>query len=480
LHPARFDAISVDLPLIDTLLGAHRMKYLALASSRARLGPAAALVLLLAAGCGASGAGSGAAGAGAAQGTGGSAGVGGGLAGTGGAPSAPALRAAGVAVGAAHSCALLLDGRVACWGDGAHGQLGDGMSGAGYVRTVPAVVPGLAGVKAIRAGGDTTCALTGSAAVCWGDGAFGQLGDGMSGDGYRSATPVAVAGLDAVVDLSVSGTNACAARADGTVRCWGRNAPEQWLGFDSTDCGPYSVTTGQGPATLVSIPCEPSPRKVPGAGGAVAVASGGEHNCARLDAGGASCWGADNFGQLGDAMSGLDAHNGTPSDVQGLGKVRILALGSAHTCGVVGDALAVRCWGDNSYGQLGLGTKAIDSYKTTPTEVVGVSGVVDLDAAGQTTCAVLSDGTVSCWGDTSTVLPVSPSKGGALLPTPVPGVAGVVEARTGGAHVCARMTDAGVVCWGLGDRGQLGNGSVHIADFSLAPVGLADTQGGPG
>ena len=158
-----------------------------------------------------------------------------------------------------------------------------------------------------------------------------------------------------------------------------------------------------------------------------------------------------------------------------------LALGSSHTCGgVVGDARRVRCWGDNSYGQLGLGSKAIDSYKTKPTEVKGLTGVVDLDAAGQTTCAALSDGGVWCWGDTSTVLPVSPSKGSALVPTPVPGVGAAIEVRTSGAHACARLMNLSVVCWGQDDRGQLGNGSTHIAYFSLAPVVMAQTLGGPG
>ena len=454
------------------------MKHLTPALMRPLLGTSAALVLLFVAGCSPTASVLG--GTGTSAGSGGSAGVGGGLDGTGGAASGVPLRATGIAVGAAHGCALLEDGRVACWGSGAHGQLGDGKAGAGHLRTVPAVVAGLAGVTAIRAGGDTTCAVTAGVARCWGDGAFGQLGDGMSGDGYFSAVPVDVANLDAVTDLSVSGSNACASRSDGTVLCWGRNAPAQWLGFDSTDCGPYSMPMGAKPATLVSVPCETKPRKVPGATGAIAVATGGEHNCAREDLGGASCWGADNFGQLGDGMSGMAAHQVKPTEVQGVGKVLRLALGASHTCGVVGDAHSVRCWGDNSYGQLGLGTKAIDSYKTTPTEVVGVTGVVDLDAAGQTTCAALADGTVSCWGDTSTVLPVSPSKGGALVPTEVPGVAGAIEVRTSGAHACARSMDLRVVCWGQDDRGQLGNGSTHIADFSLAPVVPAQVPGGPG
>jgi len=421
---------------------------------------AALTALLLAAGCGSARAGS--------AGTGGE---GGGAGGGGGGTASSPLRASAVAVGAAHSCAIVEGGAVACWGDGAHGQLGDGGSGKGYQRAVPGPVPGLAGVSAIRAGGDTTCAITAGAVQCWGDGGFGQLGNGVAADGYMSAVPVAVNELSGVVDLSVAGANACAALTDGTVRCWGRNASDAWLGFESADCGPYAVSTGDGGPSLATVPCESSPREVPGTHDAVAVVSGGAHNCLRTAGGIARCWGAGHFGQLGDGHSGPDAFHAEPLSVAGPSDVRGLALGASHTCAVVEPDGGVRCWGDNAFGQLGIGTDALDSYKITPYAVTALEGVVDLHAAARTTCAALADGTAVCWGSTATVLPVSPEKGGsALVPTAVPGVDGVVELRTGGGHVCARLDDDTVSCWGQSDRGQLGTGIIGIADFSMEPV----------
>jgi alpha-tubulin suppressor-like RCC1 family protein len=426
-------------------------------SSLAALGA----LLLAATGCSS-------AGAGGPQGTGGGAAGGAGGASGSGTP----LHGAAIAVGAAHSCAVLENGGVACWGDGARGQLGDGASGTGYHRGQPAKIAGLTGVTLLRAGGDTTCAvIAGGAVVCWGDGAFGQLGDGTAADGHLSAVPVPVSGLMGVVDLGVSGENACAALTDGTVRCWGRNAPEAWLGFDSMDCGPYTVTSGDNGPKAMYVPCESTPKQVPAAKGAVAVASGGEHNCLVTSDGGARCWGADPFGQLGDGVSGPDAYQPDPVEVASLTGVKRLALGSSHTCAIAGAEGAVRCWGDNAYGQLGIGTDSLDSYKITATPVTGLSGIADLHAAARTTCAARADGTVACWGATATVLPVSPQKGGAALsPTDVPGVAGAVEVRTGGSHVCARRDDGMVVCWGTNDRGQLGNGEMGLADFSMAPV----------
>lgn len=403
-------------------------------------------------------------------GTGGSGGWGGGTGGGGGASLVPLLHAEAVAVGASHSCAILEDGRIACWGDGSRGQLGDGNSGKGWQRAAPGVIDGIEDAVAIRAGGDTTCAILGDGGVrCWGDGAFGQLGDGHAEDGYLSAVPVVVKDLAGVVDLAADGANACAVLSDGSVRCWGRNAADAWLGFESADCGPYALNPGD--PTPTGVPCEATPREVPGLHDAVAVESGGGHNCVITKGGTARCWGADHFGQLGDGNSGPDAFHAAPVEVGNLADVQRLALGTSHTCAAAGPAATVLCWGDNAAGQLGIGTNALDSYKITPTDVTSLKSVVDLDAAGRTTCAVLADSTVSCWGDTATVLPVSPEKGGsALVPTPVPGVAGAVAVRTGGAHVCALMADATVTCWGLGDHGQLGTGVIGLAEFSMEPV----------
>ncbi|APR78150.1 BNR repeat domain protein [Minicystis rosea] len=446
-------------PISQRRLSVPRARFLVLV-------PALAMMVGAAVGCSAAEAG----GVGGFGGFGGAGGEGG-SGGEGGAAAVMPLLASAIAVGAGHSCAILTGGGVACWGDGARGQLGDGVSGKGHQRALPNVVPGLSGVTVLRAGGDTTCAIDAGGVKCWGDGAFGQLGDGMASDGYLSAKPVAVVGLEGAVDVSISGSNVCAVRSDGSVYCWGRNAAGGWLGFDSSDCGPYAVATGDGDPALMTIPCEPAPKKVDGAKGAVAVATGGVHNCALAKEGWVMCWGADHFGQLGDGDSGPDAGHSKPIEVYGLKDARRIALGASHTCVIAGDAGGVRCWGDNAYGQLGIGTDALDSYKIKPTDVAMLDSVVDLHAENRTTCAALADGSVVCWGDTATVLPVSPEKSGnALVPTQVPGVAAAVEVRTGGSHVCARLADDTVTCWGLDDRGQLGSGLVGVADFSMLPV----------
>jgi alpha-tubulin suppressor-like RCC1 family protein len=417
------------------------------------------------AGCGASAAGF-------SGGSGGSSGYGGGSNEGGsdtGTFTPPPMHVTEVAVGARHSCAVLQDGSVACWGDGALGQLGDGNAGQNYHRPVAARVLGITGASAIRAGGGTTCALVSGQALCWGDGAYGQLGDGVAKDGYFQPTPVSPKGLTGVVDLSVSATSVCAAIEDGTVRCWGKNSSHMQLGFDSPDCGPYATLDGNGNTVQVTTPCETTPHVVPGAKDAVSVITGGAHACLLTHQGDARCWGADNFGQLGDGVSGPDAISPMPAGVLGLGKVVRLGLGVAHTCAASGDMLDVTCWGDNSFGQLGTGSNALPSYQTQPASVPLVH-VLDLSAVENATCAVLPDQTVQCWGDAAGLLQMPGPKTGTLKPTVAVTVDGASSVRAGGGHACVRKTDATVVCWGLNDRGQVGNGTMGLGDYTLQAV----------
>jgi alpha-tubulin suppressor-like RCC1 family protein/sugar lactone lactonase YvrE len=189
-----------------------------------------------------------------------------------------AAGAVSVATGHYHACALLDDGTVRCWGDNAHGQVGDGTQ---TPRLVPVQVAGLTDAVAIAAGFMHTCALTAGGAVrCWGANDHGQLGDGTT---TMRLTPVAVSGLSIGAVALAAGdgdSHTCAVMGDGTPRCWGAN------------------TNGQlGDGTLVS---RPTPVPVPGLSDGLRVTAGKTHTCALTSAGAVTCWGDDSAGQLGD------------------------------------------------------------------------------------------------------------------------------------------------------------------------------------
>jgi alpha-tubulin suppressor-like RCC1 family protein len=261
-----------------------------------------------------------------------------------------------VALNSIHSCAVRMDGRVACWGDNSAGQLGDG--GATRNRDLPGDVPGLGGVAGLALGSAHTCAwLRDGTARCWGANMGGQLGTGTT---VNSPSPVPVVGLTGVVQMAL-GTHSCARRSDGTVRCWGFN---------------HGGQLGDGTTVMFRT----SPGAVPGLAGVAEIAVGDVLSAAVCG-----------FGPLGD---GTTTARNRPGPVPGLMGVAQIALGQSHGCARLMDG-TVRCWGANTTGQLGDGTR---TNRPTPTVVPGLSGVVHLALGGGHTCARLTDGAVRCWG----------------------------------------------------------------------------------
>ena len=359
----------------------------------------------------------------------------------------------GIAAGAGHACAVTTSGAVECWGGGFRAQLG--------VSPVPVDVVGLSsGAGAIDAGGGVSCALTEAGAVtCWGRNPEGDFGGIATPD---SPVPVDVVGLSSgVCAVSAGGVHTCAVTAAGAAKCWGDNRNGQL-----------------GDGTKVD---SPDPVDVAGlSSGVVAVSAGGSgpgethgQTCAVTAAGAVECWGDNSHGQLGD---GTTTTRLTPVDVVGLSSsVVAVSAGSGHTCALTA-AGAVKCWGDGSQGQIG---NDAFRYSSVPVDVVGLwSGVVAVSAGSSFTCAVTAAGAVKCWGYNGYgELGIGSSAWRSSVPRDVVGLSsGVVAVSAGSAHACA-VTDAGAVeCWGRGHRGQLGNDT--LAEKSREPVDVVGLSSG--
>jgi alpha-tubulin suppressor-like RCC1 family protein len=247
--------------------------------------------------------------------------------------------ATALAGGYEHTCALLSNGTMRCWGGNVEGQLGNGTT-ANPGTNQPVAVSGISGATAITTGAYHTCALLGNGTLrCWGRNGQGQLGDGTF---TRSSAPVPVSGITNAAGVSGGGAHTCAVLSDGTVRCWGDNEFGQ-LGNGTT-------TTSTTPVQVVGI------------GGAIAVSAGWRHTCALLGDGTVQCWGQNQFWQLGN---GTSTNSTTPVRVSGIsGGVGISAGWWHHSCALLGDN-TVRCWGENQWGQLGNGTRTNSATPVT-------------------------------------------------------------------------------------------------------------------
>jgi alpha-tubulin suppressor-like RCC1 family protein len=131
-------------------------------------------------------------------------------------------------------------------------------------------------------------------------------------------------------------------------------------------------------------------------GGAQAVTAGYYHTCALLTSGNVRCWGSDSYGQLGDGNSMSFQVNPTSvATVSGeLGGVQAIAAGAHHTCALLNTS-AVRCWGYNIYGQLGDGTT---TNRSNPPDTDVLTGAQAIAAGFYHSCALMKTGSVRCWG----------------------------------------------------------------------------------
>ncbi len=396
--------------------------------------------------------------------------------------------------GAQHTCAVLASGAVRCWGLGSDGRLGYGNTRTiGDDELPESVAPVDLGVGRIAteiaasgaSPGAHTCAILDNGSVrCWGDGGSGQLGYGNTGDVGDNESPGSVAPVNlgpgrTAVAIAAGGFHTCAILDNHTVRCWGQNNEGQ-LGYGNTNnVGDNESPGSVGPVNL-------------GAGRtAIAITAGTSHTCAILDNHTVRCWGNGTFGRLGYGNTRNVGRTDTPASVGpvnlGEGRTALaITAGDAHTCAIL-DNRAVRCWGRQSGGALGYGNR----LDVGDNEVPGSVGPVNL-GAGRTataitagefhTCASLDNFTVRCWG-----LGASGRLGygnqTAIGDNETPGSVGpviigsgrlVLAITAGREHTCVRVlaNGPGIVCWGEGQSGRLGYGNNRTIGDNETPASV--------
>lgn len=360
------------------------------------------------------------------------------------------LKVKAITSGDLHTCALLTDGTVKCFGFNSNGQLGNGSSVDHSV--VPVTVTGLTGITAIAANGNHTCAIASDQSVwCWGENSHGELGDLTY---TQRNKPVLTLGVGRVISIAAGRFHNCALRYDRTVYCWGNNSYGQ-LG-DGT-------TTRQNMATIV-----------PGLTDIWGISAGAGHSCAiQINGdvgGGVKCWGRNSSGELGN---GTNTNSLTPVFVSGLTGVESIAGSDTSTCArLYGPTGPIKCWGNNAVGQLGDGTT---TNRNTPVSVVGLSSTAKI-VSNYSTCALMADSTVNCWGYNIVGQLGNGTRANSSAPVPVSGLTGATAVSMGSGNVlsggpgCAILTDQTVMCWGENTYGQFGNGTTAASNVPVRAV----------
>ena len=344
----------------------------------------------------------------------------------------------------------------------------------------------------LDAGRDHTCALVGGGGSvrCWGWAANGRLGyanGNVIGDDETpgSVGPVNLGAGRAATALAAGDAHTCARLDDATVRCWGLGADGQ-LGYGNRN----TVGDNEPPGSA-------GPVNIGSGRTAVAIAAGAHHTCAVLDGGDVRCWGSTFYGQIGYPRTPAIGDDEAPGSVGPLnlgdGRTATAITGGVrHTCALL-DGGAVRCWGDATAGQLGYGntTRVGDDEapgSVDPVDLGAGRSAIAISAGDYHSCALLDNGSVSCWGYGSNGqlgYGNTRSVGDDETPASV-GTVDLGQGRTataisaGGLHTCALLDDRTVRCWGDGAEGRLGYGNARTIGDDESPGSAGPVNLGTG
>jgi len=312
--------------------------------------------------------------------------------------------------------------------------------------------------RRMRLGSSTGCAIGGGGTVyCWGDNSLGEFGSTATGG--PNAIPVSVP-VPTLAELGQSnGRHTCGIASNGDAVCFGRNTFGE-LGGGAA--GPVTAVTVVGGMTWAQV--------------STSVLS----SCGVSTTGVGYCWGTNQQGEIGSAAIGLNTTNASPVPIDGGLTFASITAGWIHACGLTLSGEAY-CWGDNTYGKLGIGTTG--GRMLVPTPVAGGHRFEQLSAGAQHTCGVTAGKQALCWGWNGTGQLGDGTTQERMVPTPVATTqrfsviavnagsnTGTGGTQLGDGSTCA-LTEAGEpYCWGFNGYGQLGDGA-QVPRLSPVPVG---------
>lgn len=331
--------------------------------------------------------------------------------------------------GPIHACTLLESEEIRCWGGNSLGNLGNGNLDPSSVPIHPdAELPPIANV--VLGEGGTCVVGTDHSLWCWGRNTHGQI-DPTLLDKHR---PVETGVSGEAKDAAIGAFHICMLTLNGEVFCQGRNDVGQ-LGDPDLDESAHPV-------------------KVEGLPPIASIHSGYDFNCALSLDGEVWCWGRNSSAQLtGDSAE--PPYRATPMQVENLGTVKELTLGSAFACALNTDD-ELHCWGSNQAGQLGAAGQPGSRQQPQ-----GIGTPVRVQAGGSHACAINTDHEMWCWGYNSLGQLGDGTSERHGAPVRVIDLVEPTDLALGGDFSCAANAEGRVWCWGENGKGQLGDGTTE-------------------
>jgi alpha-tubulin suppressor-like RCC1 family protein len=198
------------------------------------------------------------------------------------------------------------------------------------------------------------------------------------------------------------------------------------------------------------------------------ISAGDNHACAVFSNGAVKCWGSNTYGQLGD---GTTIDSPVPVAVTGITGAIAVSAGGTHSCALLAKG-EIKCWGVDNSGELGTGS--FSTYSATPMSVVGISTATAISAGEDHSCALLEGGSVSCWGYNAFGQLGDGTKNASPTPLALSGIAGAIAVGAGNEHSCALLSSGKIKCWGYNGHGQLGDGTTADSLTPVEVIGIAN------
>ncbi|MFM6930498.1 MAG: RCC1 domain-containing protein [Bdellovibrio sp.] len=334
------------------------------------------------------------------------------------------------------SC-IIIGGVLKCWGENSTGSVGDGTT---VTKPNPVVINGGTSYSKVSMNSSgAVCAITGTGVLkCWGSNYSGSVGDGTT---LQRNAPVIIDGGQAYSEIATGFRHTCGITNTNVLKCWGDNSKGELGDGTTTNSTTPKVITVAG-VTFAKV----------AAGG---YNGGGYHTCAISTDGDLYCWGSNSKGELGDNTT---TDNATPGLIDSGTKYALVKLGGYSTCGITTTGV-LKCWGSNASGLLGDGT--LVATRLVPTTIDAGQNYLDVAISDVSTCGVTSSNKMKCWGDNTYYNLGNWTKTGSRLPIAIDSNENYSSVFVNGgalnaapSSACGVTTTGGLKCWG-NNNGQM-------------------------